>query len=144
MYISSKTFDNSLYPHHIFSLFSSAKVEKWKKYLSSSRKQFYQSHDHELYVIFITISSNIHAHKVISRFEYFRIIFESWSVLVKQRVVLSSESNFSSDGHLRCPIKNNIGLPPPNKRKSTFFVPRNRGKMRVSPYYSENDLSSLN
>jgi hypothetical protein len=52
-----------------------------------------------------------HAHKVISRFEYFRIIFESWLVLVKQRSVLSAESNFDSDGRLRLLIKKSYRAP---------------------------------
>jgi hypothetical protein len=47
----------------------------------------------------------LYAHKVISRFEYFRIIFESWLVLMKQRAVLSTESNFDSDDRLRFSTK---------------------------------------
>ena len=50
-----------------------------------------------------------HVHKVISRFEYFRQIFESKGVLVKPKTVLSAESNFESNGGLRFLIKNHLG-----------------------------------
>jgi hypothetical protein len=57
-------------------------------------------------------------------------IFKSCLVLVKQRTILSAESNFDSDGALRFSIKKIIQ--DPKKTKTTFFMPKNRGKMRFS------------
>jgi hypothetical protein len=75
------------------------------------------------------LNKYINAYKVISRFEYFRIIFESLHVLGKQRAVLSTELNFDLDDRLRFSMKNHTG---PQKNKNYFFMPKNRGKMHVS------------
>ena len=72
---------------------------------------------------------NKHVHKVISRFEYFRQIFESKTVLVKQRTVLDAESNFESNGSLKFSIKKSFTIP--KKLKNYIFLLKIRHKLRI-------------